>query len=78
MRGRCCWSVPNYSEEGLSLLRKRLDNQMEKHMSSDALCDIAEVVLKNNFFKFGKKTLKQKTGTAIGTKLAPPYRRGNS
>ena len=47
-------------------------------MSSDALCDIAEVVLKNNFFKFGKKTLKQKTGTAIGTKLAPPYRRGNS
>ena len=47
-------------------------------MSSDALCDIAEVVLKNNFFKFGKKTLKQKTGTAIGTKFAPPYRRGNS
>ena len=51
---------------------------MEKHMSSDALCDIAEVVLKNNFFKFGKKTLKQKTRTAIRTKFAPPYRRGNS
>ena len=42
---------------------------MEKHMSSDALCDIAEVVLKNNFFKFGKKTLKQKTRTAIRTNL---------
>ena len=33
-------------EEGLSLLRKRLDNQMEKHISGDTLCDLAHV-LKN-------------------------------
>ena len=46
---------------------------MEKYISSDTLCDLAEVVLKNNIFKFGKKTLKQKRGTAIGTKFAPPY-----
>ena len=45
-------------EEGLSTLRKRLDNRMEKYISSDTLCDLAEVVLKNNIFKFGKKTLK--------------------
>ena len=65
---------PNIShEEGLSGLRKRLDNRMEKYISSDTLCDLAEVVLKNNIFKFGKKTLKQKRGTAIGTKFAPPY-----
>ena len=58
---------------------------MEKYISSDMLCDLAEVVIKNNIFKFGKKTLKQKRGTAIGTKFAPPYsivygrtRRGNS
>ena len=60
-------------EEGLSVLRKRLDNRMEKYISSDTLCDLAEVVLKNNNFKFGKKALKQKGGTAIGTKFAPPY-----
>ena len=60
-------------EEGLSALRKRLDNRMEKYISSDTLCDLAPVVLKNNIFKFGKKTLKQKRGTAIGTKFAPPY-----
>ena len=60
-------------EEGLSALRKRLDNRMEKYISSDTLCDLAEVVLKNNIFKFGKKTLKQKRGTAIGTKFAPHY-----
>ena len=60
-------------EEGLSALRKRLDNRMEKYISSDTLCDLAEVVLKNNFLKFCKKTLKKKRGTAIGTKFAPPY-----
>ena len=31
------------------------------------------VVLKNNIFTFMEKTLKQKRGTAIGTKFAPPY-----
>ena len=60
-------------EEGLSALRKRLDNRMEKYISSDTLCDLAEVVLKNNIFKFGKKTLKQKRGTAIGIEFAPSY-----
>ena len=60
-------------EEGLPTLRKRWDNRMEKYISSDTLCDLAEVVLKNSIFKFGKKTLKQKRGTAIGTKFALPY-----
>ena len=46
---------------------------MEKYISSDTLCDLAEVVLKDNVFKFGKKILKEKRGTAIGTKFAPPY-----
>ena len=46
---------------------------MQKYISSDTFGDLAEVVLKNNIFKFGKKTLKQKRGTAIRTKFAPPY-----
>ena len=46
-------NIPN--EEGLSALRKRLDNRMEKNISSDTLCNLAEVVLKNNIFEFGKK-----------------------
>ena len=44
-------------EEGLSPLRKRLDNQMEKYISSDTLCDLAEIVLKN-ILKVGKETSK--------------------
>ena len=46
---------------------------MENYTASDTLRDLAEVALKNNIFKFSKKTLKQKRGTAIRTKFAPPY-----
>ena len=42
-------------EEGLSAFRKRLDNRMEKYISSDMLSDLAEVVPKSNILKFGKK-----------------------
>ena len=58
-------------EEGRSALRKRLVNRKEKYISTDTLCDLAEV--KNNIFKFSKKIFKQKRGVAIGTKFAPPY-----
>ena len=47
-------------EEDLSALRKRLDNRLEKYISSELLCDLAEVVLKNNNFKVGKKKIKAK------------------
>ena len=42
-------------EECLSSLRKGLGNRKKKYISSDTLCDLAKVVLKNNIFKFGKK-----------------------
>ena len=34
---------------------------------------MAEFVLKNNLFEFNSKFYKQISGTAIGTKFAPPY-----
>ena len=65
---------PNIPHEvGLCALRKWLDNRMEKYISSDTLCDLAEVLLKNHIFKFGKSKLKQERRTVIGTKFAPPY-----
>ena len=45
----------------------------DKKVSTSTLVELAEVVLKNNIFTFGKKTLKQIRGTAIGTKFAPLY-----
>ena len=60
-------------DEGLSDLRKRLDLRQEKDVTTSTLVELAEVVLKNNIFTFKEKTLKQKRGTAIGKKFAPPY-----
>ena len=34
---------------------------------------MAESVLKNNFTEFNSKVKQQVSGTAIGTKFAPPY-----
>ena len=44
-----------------------------KKMYLLTLVELAELILKNSIFNFNKKTLKQKRGTAIGTKFAPPY-----
>ena len=59
--------------EGLDSLRRFLETRDNKQISSDTLTELAEVVLKKNIFEFDEKTFKQKRGTAIGTKLAPPY-----
>ena len=56
-------------EKGLPALMKRLNKRMEKCISSDILCDLAEVVLKNNSFKFGEKTLNQKEGLQVEQNL---------
>ena len=60
-------------DEGLSALRKRLNERDKKDVSTYTLVELAELILKNSIFNFNKKTLKQKRGTAIGTKFAPPY-----
>ena len=58
-------------EEGLASLRKFLDARMEKKVTTEALLELIEIVLKN-IFQFSS-TLKELRGTAIGIKFAPPY-----
>ena len=60
-------------DEGLPTLRKRLESRKEKYVSTNTITDLAEIVLKNNIFTFGKKTLTHKREIAIGTKFAPPH-----
>ena len=60
-------------DEGLSALRKRLDLRQEEDVTTSTLVELAEVVLKKNIFTFLEKSLKQKWGTVISTKFAPPY-----
>ena len=58
--------------EGLASLYKSLETRENKQILSYTSAELAKIVLKNNIFEF-EKTFKQKHGTAIGTKFAPPY-----
>ena len=60
-------------DEGQIAIRKALDSREDKTISTDSLMDLAECVLKNNIFEHNSRFFKQLRGTAIGTKMAPPY-----
>ena len=64
-------SIPH--EVGLRALRESLDKRDEKTIPTEELLKMAEFLLKNNYFEFGNKIKQQISGTAIGTKFAPPY-----
>ena len=60
-------------DEGLKAIRNALDSREDKTISTESLMQLAECVLKNNFFEHNSHFFKQLRGTAIGTKMAPPY-----
>ena len=60
-------------DEGLIAIRKALDTRKDKTILTDSLIELAECVLKNNIFEYNKSVFKQHRGTAIGTKMVPPY-----
>ena len=64
-------SIPH--EAGLNALYEKLEQRSDKKVSSTDLVNMAEFVLKNNYFEFDTKVHQQISGTAIGTKFAPPY-----
>ena len=64
-------SIPH--KEGLEALKEKLEEQSSSKIPSSDLVKMAEFVLKNNFFEFNNQVKQQVSGTAIGTKFAPPY-----
>ena len=65
---------PSISHEtGLEALRKRLNERDSPKVPTENIIQMADFVLKNNFFEFNGEVKRQKCGTAIGTKFAPPY-----
>ena len=64
-------SIPQ--EAGLRALREALDQQDEKGIPTEVLVKMVESVLGNNYSEFNIKIKQQVSGTAIGTKFAPPY-----
>ena len=60
-------------DERLIAMRKTLDLRKDKRISTESLIVLAESVLKNNIFEHNLSFYKQLRGTAIGSKMAPPY-----
>ena len=64
-------SIPH--QDGLSALKEALENKSVNKIPTENLIKMAEFFLKNNLFEFNRKVFQQISGTAIGTKFAPPY-----
>ena len=60
-------------KEGLIVIRKALDTRKDQTVPTDSLIKLTECVLKHNIFDQDNSTFKQPRGTAIGTKMSPPY-----
>ena len=60
-------------EEGIETMAEYLETKEDKTVSTKSLCDLASIVLKENYFEVSSKIYHQKLGTAIGIKFAPPY-----
>ena len=58
---------------GLKVLSNMLEAREHKAVSTEDLVKMARFVLENNYFEFNGDVKKQISGTAIGTKFAPPY-----
>ena len=56
----------------MKALREVVDKR-EHTIPTSELIRMADFVLKNNYFELNKQIKQQISGTAIGTKLAPPY-----
>ena len=58
--------------DGLEALSAKLEEREDKSIATEDLLQMAKFVLKNNFFEFDSKIKQQISGTAFGTKFAPP------
>ena len=64
-------SIP--CDAGLQVLYEKSEERTDKKILYTDLVEMAEFILKNNFFEFKTKIIQQISGTVIGTKFASPY-----
>ena len=60
-------------EERIETIKKYLNLREDQSVSTNSLCDLARIILTENYFELGKDMYHQKLGTAIGTIFAPAY-----
>ena len=64
-------SIPH--SDGLEALSVKSEERVDKSIATEDFLQMTRFVLKNNFYEFNSKIKQQVSGTAIGTKFAPPY-----
>ena len=64
-------SIPHKTR--LKALKNALRKRKQKHIPTERLINMAEFVLKSNFFEFSGSVKRQVSGRAIGTKCVPTY-----
>ena len=52
-------------------MKEFLNQRDVKDISTKRLCDLATIILKNNFYEIGEEVYHQLLGTGIETKFAP-------
>ena len=62
-------------EEGIETMCQYLEIRSDRSTSTstNSLCNIASIILKNNYFENGELKYRQKRSTAIGAKFALPH-----
>ena len=60
-------SIPHNA--GLKALKDTVDCRQNKKIPTGMLVKMAEFVLTNNYFEFGRKVFYQISGTSVGTKF---------
>ena len=74
MQHTILYIVTQYPTRGsIQTMRVYLDTSSDKSVLNNSMCDLASIILKNNYFENGQLKYHQKRGFAIGTKFAPPY-----
>ena len=59
--------------EGIKAARIHLNKRTLKTPPTETVCDLIDIILTNNNFEFSRQHFLQKQGTAMGTRMAPPY-----
>ena len=54
-------------------MKEALNKSQNKNMFIEPLIELAELVLKDNYFKSNDRFRNKKEGTALGTKFVPLY-----
>ena len=66
--------MPQYpTRGGIESMPEYLEARSDKSILSNSICDVANIILKNNYFEKTYVKDHQKKGFAIRSSFAPPY-----